>query len=365
MPDNPTADPQQLTVPDHYPYVTRSLLALYESDRLPNVRDIIVEPEYGYVTNIQYVDGSHRVTHGNDLGLNSGAAADTVSDKGHTKFFLRKWGIACPEGDEFLTAWWAQTIAAGRLSHSNVEMRTTERAAGYINDKIGYPVYVKPVDGSKGGGIHKVYDESHLQSVLADYEERRIRVAMVESPVNMPDYRVVTLDGELISAYRRVPLSVTGDGERTIHSLLAAKQQLYYEQGRDTRIDLEDERIARYLSHKGLDLQTVPTHGDEVIVAAISNLSAGGTSEDITGIIHERWVELASRVAGSFSLRLCGLDLACEDITSPDSDYSVIEVNAAPGLDHYASSGDQQREIVDALYARVFNAMPSDGYPGR
>jgi glutathione synthase/RimK-type ligase-like ATP-grasp enzyme len=64
---------------------------------------------------------------------------------------------------------------------------------------------------------------------------------------------------------------------------------------------------------------------------------------------------LAAFVAESFNLRLCGLDLACEDINDPDSAYFVIEVNGAPGLDHYAMAGDAQQKIVDDLYTKVFN----------
>ncbi len=66
----------------------------------------------------------------------------------------------------------------------------------------------------------------------------------------------------------------------------------------------------------------------------------------------------ASTIANNFNLRLCGVDLACADITDPDSDYSVLEVNASPGLDHYAASGAKQHQIVRDLYTKVFNALP-------
>ncbi len=37
-----------------------------------NVVGINVEPDYGYVSRIAYVNGGYRVTYGNDLGLNDG-----------------------------------------------------------------------------------------------------------------------------------------------------------------------------------------------------------------------------------------------------------------------------------------------------
>lgn len=56
-------------------------------------------------------------------------------------------------------------------------------------------------------------------------------------------------------------------------------------------------------------------------------------------------------------LRLCGVDIACTDLENPHSDYSILEINAAPGLDNYASSGQEQFERVKDLYKKIFNEM--------
>lgn len=344
---------------DHYPYITRSLLELYDEGALPNVTDVVVESEYGYVANITYDDGSHRMTCGNDLGLNGSAAGDVARDKGHTKFFLRAWGIECPDGEEFLMPWWADTIRQSQVARGNTTIKTTNSAQEYIESTHGYPVYVKPVDGSKGAGVYKVHSANELPNILESYAEKRVRVAMVEESINMPDYRIVTLDGELISAYRRIPLAVTGNGKDNVRTLLEAVQQRYFEEGRDTRIDPNDPRILAQLRKQAVDFDHVPAAEAEIVLASISNLSAGGTSEDVSDRIAQRWVDLTAYVAKNFSLRLCGLDLACNDITNEHSDYSVIEVNAAPGLDHYASSGEEQSRKVRELYARVLNAYPT------
>ena len=39
----------------------------------------------------------------------------------------------------------------------------------------------------------------------------------------------------------------------------------------------------------------------------ISNLSAGGTPVDVGEVMHQRWRDLAVRVARIFDLRICGL----------------------------------------------------------
>ena len=54
--------------------------------------------------------------------------------------------------------------------------------------------------------------------------KKGLRVAIIEKYLPGRDYRVVVLDGEIISAYERISLSVVGDGKKSILSLLKQKQ---------------------------------------------------------------------------------------------------------------------------------------------
>jgi D-alanine-D-alanine ligase-like ATP-grasp enzyme len=349
---------QGVEVQEHYPYVTRSLLRLYGQGVLTHVVDIDVEPKYGYATRLTYTDGNHRITYGSDLGLNSGAACDLAKDKGHSKFMLRTIGVNCPDGEEFLLPWWAERLKSSPRQSTNEDIRTIDQAPSYIEENLGYPVYIKPVDGSQGKNIYKLHAVEQLQEAVNKYGEKQVRVAVVEESVDMPDYRVVCLDGELISAYQRTPLTVTGDGVSTIRDLITAKQEIY-DIERDTKLDPDSPDIEQNLLSYGLSIDSIPSTDEVLPLVPTSNLSAGGTSDDVTETIHPTWTELSIYIAKNFNLRLCGVDLACEDITDPDAGYSVIEVNAAPGLDHYAMSGEAQKKIVDQLYTKVFNAMPN------
>lgn len=344
---------------EHFPYVTRSLLRLFNEGRLSNVKDVIVEPNYGYTARIEYNDGSYRITYGNDLGLNPGASEDLAKDKGFTKFMLRSIGVNCPKGDEFILPWWEEVIRPGQEMRGNTDIKTADQAFDYIHKGLQYPVYVKPINGSKGGDVYRVESDDELSRTLEMYEDKKYRLAVVEEAVQMPDYRVVVLDGKLISAYQRIPLAVVGNGIDSTETLITQLQERYFDEGRDTKLDAHDPRIISHLGKIGLGLDYIPAENESLTLASISNLSAGGTSRDVTTEISPVWVELAAKVARNFNLRLCGVDLACDDITSGNSDYSVIEVNSAPGLDHFASSGEAQRLIVDDLYTRVLNVpMP-------
>jgi D-alanine-D-alanine ligase-like ATP-grasp enzyme len=345
-------------IPRHYHYVTRMLLDLFRSSALPDVVSVEVEPEWGYTTRIRYRDGRARLTYGNDVGLNPGSAEDVAKDKDYTKWLLARDGFTVPRGSSFLATWWADHLAAGSFAMPRERMRTTAQAAGYAQRELGFPVYVKPVRGSKGGGISRCAAAADLELAIAELEALRTKVVLVEEAVALPDYRLVVLHGELISAYRRNPLAVAGDGRATVGELLRELDAHFRAIGRDTRIALDDPRIERRLTRLGLGLRSVPAPGRVLIVSDISNLSAGGTADDVTARVARRWRELGRDVAASFGLAFCGVDLACADIESDDAEHCILEVNATPGLDHYAAVGERQERVVRDLYAQVLNAAP-------
>jgi len=45
------------------------------------------------------------------------------------------------------------------------------------------------------------------------------------------------------------------------------------------------------------------------------------------------------------------------DIRQKPSKYWVIEINAAPGLDHYVKTGAAQQKIVENLYLKVLKSL--------
>lgn len=338
------------------PYVTRMLMELFDSGDLPNVKSLQVEPNYGYFCRIEYRDGSNRYTSGNDVGINVGAACDLAKDKIFTKHFLALGGFTSPRGSGFLLPWWSDRIGEGSVDTKGV----SADIARYVDVELSYPVYLKPVRGSKGHGVVRVSAASGILDVVSSLESERVRVVVVEEAVTFPDFRVVVLGDRVISAYRRNPLFVIGDGRRTLDELLQARIEEYRQHG---RAEISPAHMAQFrgtMRRQGHEGSAIPNHGERVVLSDVSNLSMGGSSEDLTETMHHYWRQLCVDIARHMNLNLCGIDLACPDLTSDTvTDYSVIEVNAAPGLDHYASSGEAQAAIVRSLYAQVFNMPPT------
>jgi D-alanine-D-alanine ligase-like ATP-grasp enzyme len=238
-------------------------------------------------------------------------------------------------------------------------MRLPSDAPAYVEKHLGYPVYVKPVDGSQGQGVFRCENEGDLADALEILDSDRARVAIVEEAVALPDFRLVVLGDRVISAYRRDPLAVTGDGHSTVEALLRDLKEEFRGQERIFKIAVSDERIQRTLRSQGITAASIPRLGTKVPLLHLSNLSLGGSAQDVTDVVTERWTHLAVGVATALGLRYCGVDLACADIRNPDAPYSVLEVNSSPGLDHYAEVGEAQRHTVLELYRKVLDTLPT------
>jgi D-alanine-D-alanine ligase-like ATP-grasp enzyme len=140
--------------------------------------------------------------------------------------------------------------------------------------------------------------------------------------------------------------------------LLQRKQKRFIAEGRDTRIRIGDERINQKLARQKLTWASVPPRGEPVYLLENANLSSGGEAHDVTEDIHPAYATLAIRLAKDMGLRLCGVDLMVDgDISEKPGRFVVLEINAAPGLDHYAQAGKAQEKIVERMYLKVLRAM--------
>lgn len=339
---------------DHYAYQVQLLIDFYNEGKLPQVESISVEPKYGYVASIRYVNGKNRIIYGHDPGFNAGSSESLAKDKGYTKFALREMGINCPEGDEFLLPWWADTLRQSDRYRQNDTIQTTDDAHGYIERSLNYPVYVKPVSGSQGAGVRKVHGQEELDDLFEEYNTERVKVALVEKALSMPDYRLLMFDGKLMNAYERRPLSIIGDGLSDIEQLVYELDKGYKLQGRDVHMEQQLVHIARSLGRIGLGMNHILPVEERMQLLDVSNLSAGGMPIDVSDSLHPHWVELSRKIAHGFNLQICGVDLACGDITSADSDYSIIEVNATPGARQFMASGEKEQEKLQQMFLRFF-----------
>lgn len=306
---------------------------------------VVMEPEWGVVGQITFRSGRHSYFRYNTLDLNSMGASEISRDKDYANFFMKTMGYPIVPGSKtFFSKQWAKAVGTPR--------RNIDAAYRHAR-KIGFPVIVKPNSGSQGANVALVHTKKEFyKAVRAVFAGDRI--VLVQKPVHGKDYRLVVLDNKIISAYERIPLSVVGNGRSTIGQLLKLKKKQFAATGRDTQTAVDDPRIAAKLMRRGLSLRSVLANDERAYLLDNANLSTGGDSIDATNTIHPGFRKLAIRLTRDMGLRLCGVDLMIDgDVSQKPGQYWVLEINSAPGLDHYVKMGKEQEKVVESLYLEV------------
>lgn len=307
---------------------------------------VVIEPRWKTAGQITFKNGRRRYFRHSNLDLNPLGASEIAKDKDYANFFMKRMGYPIVRGEAFFSKQWAKTIGSKR----------TAGAALRFAKQIGFPVMVKPNSGSQGNGVFLAHTGKEFRQALRAIF-REDKVALVQERIVGSDYRVVVLDGKIISAYERLPLNVVGNGRATILSLLKKKQREFAALGRDTLLKLNDDRIRAKLKHQGLTMRSVPRHGERVMLLDNANLSAGGDALEVARV-HPDFRMLAIRLTKDMGLRFSGIDLMVDGtLEKKPKKFWVLEVNAAPGLDHYARSGKAQEKIVEAMYLKVLKSL--------
>lgn len=308
---------------------------------------VLREPVWGIVCQITFKNGKKRYSRYNTVDLNSLGASEIAKDKDYATFFMKDMGYPTIPGKAFYSPAWAKAIN----SKDSID------AAYKYAVRHGFPVIVKPNSASMGTGVAFVHTRKEFYRAMR-VVFKHDRVALVQTPISGKDYRIVVLDDKIISAYERIPLSVVGNGTSTIKTLLSKKQKDFRAIERDIKINVTDPRIKDKLARTKMTLQSILPKGQRVYLLDNANLSTGGDSVDVTNDIHPLFKKLAITLTKDMGLRICGVDLMIKgDIREKPDTYWVIEINAAPGLDNYITSGKAQQKIVEDLYLEVLKSM--------
>lgn len=306
-----------------------------------------LEPEYQFAGELVFPNGRRHLFRNTNFNVNPAGSTEIAKDKGYTTFFLKKHGINAPKNQAF--------FSSKLNANLPVKKRKGIEEALLFANSLGYPVYIKPNNLSQGAFVTKAYMADDIKKT-AEMIFTRTDVFLIEETCPGHDYRVVILGEKIISAYERVPLSLTGNGSSSIEELLKISQNNLENQGRpNSEINPLDSRIDIKLRELKLSRSTVLQINQHINLLDNANLSTGGTSVDVTMRIHPSFSKIAIKAAKILGLKLAGVDIICKDITeSADSQkWNIIELNAAPGLDNYASLGIEQTDRVKNLYKEV------------
>ncbi|MBL7922185.1 MAG: cyanophycin synthetase [Bacteroidia bacterium] len=268
----------------------------------------------------------------------SSIAVDLASNKDETKRMLKEAAIP---------------VAAGMTIIHEEEIKD-------VIDKVGFPLVFKPLDGNHGKGA-SINVKTEAAAIEAYHHAKKYsRKIIVEKFITGYDFRVLVINHRFIAAALREPAHVVGDGKSNIQQLIDKEnkdpRRGYGHENVLTEISIDKEthdQLAKY----NYTLDTVLKKDEKCYLKGTANLSTGGTSTDVTDIMHPTNIFICERISRVIGLDICGIDIMAQNLSEPleISGGVVLEVNAAPGFRmHLAPANGLPRNVaapvIDMLY---------------
>ncbi len=281
------------------------------------------------------------------MGSTSNLAVEAADCKWYTKNKLMEVGVSVPQG---------KIIS---------ELSELEDAM----NEIPAPWVIKPTDGNHGRGITvNISNEKAVFKAAKQAWEISDNI-ILEQYIEGADYRFLVVNYKLVAAAKRSPASVIGNGRASIRELIEmTNRNPNRGKGHEkilTAIQL-DTHTKRLLKESGWSLDDILPHGKEVLLKRTANLSTGGTSTDVTDLVHPYNVFMAERIARIFQLDVCGIDIMAKDISRPlqNENGAVIEVNAGPGFRmHTHPSNGISRNVAEPVVDMLFPGKANGRIP--
>ena len=225
---------------------------------------------------------------------------------------------------------------------------------------IGYPIVLTPLDGNHGKGAS--INVTNWEDAVAglEYAKKYSRRIIVEKFITGYDFRILVIDNKVIAAAQRVPAHVVGNGKDSIQTLIDETnkdpRRGYGHENVLTEIDVDRDTL-ELLEKLNYTVDSVPNEGEIVYLKSTANLSTGGTSIDVTDLMHPENIFMAERISRVIGLDVCGIDIMAANLTQSlkENGGVILEVNAAPGFRmHLAPSEGLPRNVaapvIDMLY---------------
>ncbi len=229
-----------------------------------------------------------------------------------------------------------------------------------VINRVGFPLVFKPLDGNHGKGASINVKTKEEALVAFEHAKKYSRKIIVEKFISGFDFRILVINHRFIAAALREPAHVIGDGVSTIEQLIAIENQDerrgYGHENVLTEISI-DRETHDVLSKLNYTLETILEKGEKCYLKGTANLSTGGTSTDVTDIVHPTNIFIFERISRVIGLDICGIDVMAHNLNEPleVTGGVVIEVNAAPGFRmHLAPANGLPRNVaapvIDMLY---------------
>ena len=314
--------------------------------RKRGVKFTVIKGPFGYTDHFYAQVDGRKIRFDNlpvadHIGKNNTSLVDC---KKRTKNYLKKRDFPVAAGRSF---WFWQK----------------NQALKYGADKLGFPLVIKPRNGSVS---------RHVTTNIRNTEElsKAIAKSIIYSPAfiiekfieNSFVYRATVVDFDFVAVVKQVPANIIGDGVLTIEQLVEDKNS-DKRRGEPHQKDFTlckivvNEVTTGLLAKKNYTLQTIPKKNEIVYLQKNPFLKLGGDLVEVTEQVCQDNIKLFKDIARFFDIRLVGMDFLIPDIASSwqKQNCAILELNSCPCIEmhHFPSSGmpkDVACALVDAFF---------------
>lgn len=222
---------------------------------------------------------------------------------------------------------------------------------------IGFPLVIKPVDCERGEGVSVDIIDTHSLKLAFSraLQLSKSKLVIIERQVAGICHRLFIVNGKLLYAVKRRPMSIMADGKRSVVQLVNDEISAQKEKAPWERSEIQplDERALKSISEIGLSVQSIPAEGVLVPLRRIESTDDGGVDEEVTTIVHADNLSAAIAASKLFSLHIAGIDMITTDISRPwyENGGIINEVNFAPLFGGAAIS----RSYIPKFFAEFIN----------
>jgi len=226
--------------------------------------------------------------------------------------------------------------------------------------KINSAVVVKPAYGYLGKNISLNINSSDLLKKAFDLASTFDEEVLVQEYHTGFSYRLLVINYKLVAASLLTPPFIVGNGQSSIGNLInELNNNPLRKIGDKSKLSkiVIDDITKDILVKNGVTLESILPNGEQLFLKYSGNMRLGGSSTDVTDLVHPFNIFIAERAAKVIGLNVAGIDILCADISIPltDNNGVILEVNSAPDFRmHLQPTFNKARPVAKYLLDMLF-----------
>ncbi len=233
----------------------------------------------------------------------------------------------------------------------------TKRKALEIFNSIKKPIITKPNLGSRSR--HTLLHINTRQDLVLGFRKAKklSPLVVIEEELRGYLFRGTLIGGKLAGVVKRDQPEVLGDGIQTLQQLMEEENKRPERQGPIFHKITIDQEAEAELKRQNIKLDDIVEKGRIITFSQKTSRGCGGTTTEVTDMVHSNNVEMLEQVAKFLNDPLIGVDFIIEDITKSwkeEQHCGIIECNSLPFIDlhHYPLFG-QPNNVAGKLWDLV------------